>query len=118
MISRATNGNDTKIVASTMPGTAKTMLMSWSVSHGPRHALAPEEQHEDQARDDRRNGKRQIDQREQQLLATKLELADRPGGADAEDKFAGTAMSAAVSVSVSAAIASGSPIAETYAPQP
>ena len=28
MISRATNGNDTKIVASTMPGTANTIRMS------------------------------------------------------------------------------------------
>ena len=35
MSSRATNGNDTKIVARTMPGTAKMILMSCSNSHGP-----------------------------------------------------------------------------------
>ena len=87
MISRATNGNDTKIVASTMPGIAKTMRMSWSISHGPRIALAAEEQHEHHARDDRRYRKRQVDQRNQQLLAAKLELADRPRRGDAEEKI-------------------------------
>ncbi|EDT00985.1 hypothetical protein BamIOP4010DRAFT_5511 [Burkholderia ambifaria IOP40-10] len=39
--SRATNGNVTKIVASTMPGTAKMICTSWSCSHGPSQPCAP-----------------------------------------------------------------------------
>ena len=39
--SRATNGNVTKIVASTMPGTAKMILMSCAASHGPNKPCAP-----------------------------------------------------------------------------
>ena len=41
MISRATNGNDTKTVARTMPGTAKMILMSCSNSHGPNQPCRP-----------------------------------------------------------------------------
>ncbi|MNC58938.1 hypothetical protein D3C75_1087100 [compost metagenome] len=39
--SRATNGTVTKIVASTMPGRAKTIWMSWSCNHGPNRPWAP-----------------------------------------------------------------------------
>ena len=39
--SRATNGKVTKIVASTMPGTAKMILMSCACSHGPNQPWAP-----------------------------------------------------------------------------
>jgi hypothetical protein len=39
--SRATNGNVTKIVASTMPGTAKMICMLCSDSHGPNQPCAP-----------------------------------------------------------------------------
>ncbi len=39
--SRATKGKVTKMVASTMPGTANTMWMSWSASHGPNQPWAP-----------------------------------------------------------------------------
>ena len=48
--------------------------------------LPPEQQHEHHARDDRRHGKRQIDQRDQQLLAAELEFADRPCRGHAEDE--------------------------------
>ena len=41
MISRATNGNDTKTVARTMPGTANTILRPWSISHGPSRPCRP-----------------------------------------------------------------------------
>ena len=41
-------------------------------------SLRTEQQHVDQARNDRRNGERQVDQREQQVLAAKLELGDGP----------------------------------------
>ena len=82
--SRATNGKVTKIVASTMPGTAKMILMSCSLEPGPEPALRAEHQHVDQARDHRRDRERQVDQRDQQLLAAEIELGDRPGGRDAE----------------------------------
>ena len=39
--SRATNGSETKIVASTMPGTEKMIWMPWSVSHGPNQPSRP-----------------------------------------------------------------------------
>ena len=39
--SRATKGNDTKIVARTMPGSAKMILMSCSNSHGPNQPWRP-----------------------------------------------------------------------------
>ena len=39
--SRATNGNVTKIVASTMPGTAKMIWMSCACSHGPSQPCMP-----------------------------------------------------------------------------
>ena len=47
-------------------------------------SLTPEDQHEDHACDHRRYGKRQVDQGQQELLAAKLKLSDRPTGADAE----------------------------------
>ena len=39
--SRAMNGKVTKIVASTIPGTAKMTLRSCAASHGPNHPCAP-----------------------------------------------------------------------------
>ncbi len=39
--SRATKGKVTKIVASTMPGSAKMILVSCSRSQGPNHPWSP-----------------------------------------------------------------------------
>jgi hypothetical protein len=39
--SRATNGKVTNIVASTMPGSAKMILMPWSRSSGPNQPWSP-----------------------------------------------------------------------------
>ena len=39
--SRTTNGSETKIVASTMPGTAKMTWMPWSASHEPSQPSLP-----------------------------------------------------------------------------
>ena len=39
--SRAMNGKVTKMVASTMPGTAKISLISCACNHGPNQPLAP-----------------------------------------------------------------------------
>jgi hypothetical protein len=71
-------------VASTIPGTAKTIWMSWAASHGPSSPLGPEQQDVDQTCDHRRDRERQIDQRDQQALAPELELGDDPRGGDAE----------------------------------
>ena len=84
--SRATNGKVTKMVASTMPGTAKMILMSCAAEPRAEPALRAEQQHVDQAGDHRRDRERQVDQRDQQALAAELELGDRPGGRDAEDQ--------------------------------
>ena len=50
----------------------------------PEIALQPEQQHEDQTGDHRRHRERQIDQRDQKVLAAKLEFGDRPGADNAE----------------------------------
>ena len=84
--SRATKGKVTKIVASTMPGTAKMIADVAVREPGAEPALGAEEQHVDHAGDHRRDRERQIDQREQHVLAGKLELRDRPRGRDAEDQ--------------------------------
>ena len=48
-------------------------------------ALQPEQHHEHQAGNDRRNRKRQIDQRDEKRFATELELGDRPRGGQAKE---------------------------------
>ena len=60
--------------------------MSCAASHGPEPALQAEEQHVDQAGDHRRDRERQVDQRDQQVLAAEVELGDRPGRGHAEDR--------------------------------
>ena len=84
MISRATNGNDTKIVASTMPGTAKTILMSCSASHGPRNPCRPNSRTNTmpEITGDTANG-RSISV-VSSCLPRKVELARSPSRADAE----------------------------------
>jgi hypothetical protein len=82
--SRATNGKVTNTVASTMPGTAKMTFRSWSMQPAAEPALQAEHQHVDQAGDHRADRERQVDQRQQQVLAVELELRDRPGRGDAE----------------------------------
>src|SRR3546814_12445524 len=46
---------------------------------GAEPSLRPEEQHENQARHDRRYGERQIDEGYEQTLARKIDFGDRPG---------------------------------------
>ena len=81
----------------------------------PRAEQAPpaEQQDEDQPGDHRRHGKRQVDQRRQEVLAAEIEPRDRPRGADPEDGLDGTATAAVSSVSRSAESVSGSRIAAT-----
>ncbi len=61
--SRATNGKVMKIVASTMPGHREDDLDAVRLEPRPEQALRAEQQHEDQARDHRRDRERQVDQR-------------------------------------------------------
>ena len=90
--SRATNGKVTKIVASTMPGTAKMILMSCAASHGPNQPCSAEQQHEDQAGDHRRDGERQVDQRDQQRLPGNSNLAIAQAAATPKTRLSGTAI--------------------------
>ena len=83
--SRATKGKVTNIVASMMPGTAKTIGTPCATSQAPTSALRAEEQHEAEARDHRRHRERQVDEGDEERLAAEVELGDRPGGGEAED---------------------------------
>ena len=85
--SRATKGKVTKIVASTMPGTAKMISMPWRFEPWPEPALRAEQQHD-------RPGPTTTGETEngrsisviRKALALEVELGDRPGGGDAEDE--------------------------------
>jgi hypothetical protein len=66
-----------------MPGTAKMTFRSCRAASA-EPALQAEHQHVDQAGDHRADRERQVDQRQQQVLAAELELGDGPGGGHAE----------------------------------
>ena len=83
--SRATKGNVTNSVASTIRHGEDDVDVV-RLEPRPEPALPAEEQHEDHARDHRRNAVGQVDQRNQHALAEELELGDRPGGEDAENR--------------------------------
>ena len=89
MSSRATNGNETKIVASTMPGTAKMILMSRSNSHGPNHPCLPKSctKISPATTGDTANG-RSISVVSSRL-PRKSNSGDRPRGGNAEDRIGG-----------------------------
>ena len=111
MISRATNGNETKIVASTIPGTANTILMSCSDSHGPSTPCRPNSRTNTipAITGETANG-RSISV-VSSCLPRKSNFAIAQPAHTPNSRLAGTAMAAAISVSFSAAIASGSRIA-------
>ncbi len=106
--SRATNGKVTKMVASTMPGTAKMIWMSCSRSHGPNHPCAPNRRTytSPEITGDTANG------RSISVISTLLprnsNLAMAQAAATPNTRFAGTAMAATSRVSCMAATASGS----------
>ena len=60
--SRTTNGSETKIVASTMPGSAKMTWMPWSRA-SRRTSRCARDQDQREPDDDRRDGERQVDER-------------------------------------------------------
>ena len=112
MISRATNGNDTKIVASTMPGTANTTRMSWSMNHGPNTPLRPKSSTNTMPEMTGETANGRSISVVSRLLPGKVELGDRPSGAHTEDEIARHGDGRGVSsVSRSADIASGSRMA-------
>ena len=73
------------MVASTMPGTAKMILISCAASQGPSAPCKPKSSTIDQSRDHRGHGEGKIDQGDQDLLAPKLEFGNGPCGRNAED---------------------------------
>ena len=88
--SRATKGNVTNSVASTMPGTAKMILHVVGLQPRPEPAVAAEHQHEDQPGNHRRNAERQVDQRDQQLLPRNSNLAMAQAAATPKTVLSGT----------------------------
>ena len=88
-----------------MPGTAKMILdVVRQQSHGAEaNPLRAEDQHVNQSRNHRRNRERQVNQREQQFLPRKSNLAIAQAAATPKTQFSGTAMPAAMKVSLMAA---------------
>ena len=90
--SRATNGKVTKMVASTMPGTAKMILMSCVDQPRPEPALRAEQQHVDQAGDHRRHRERQSISVTSRFLPRNSNLAMAQAAATPKTTFSGTAI--------------------------
>ena len=115
---RATKGKVTKTRRQHQAGQREDHLDVARLQPGAEPALQAEDQHEDQAGDDRRDREGQFDQRDQQPLAresrawrrTRPRRCRRP-------VFSGTAMAATSSVSRIAARLSGSAIASQARPQ-
>ena len=84
--SRTTNGSETKIVASTIPGRAKTTWKPCSISQPPNQPVAAVEQQEREADDDGRERERQVDERVDEPLAGEAVAHDRERADDAEDR--------------------------------
>ena len=82
--SRATKGKVTNTVASTMPGHREDHLQVVVAQPFAEPALQAEHQHVDQAGDHRAHRERQVDQRQQHVLAAEVELGDAPGRGHAE----------------------------------
>ena len=106
--SRATNGSETKSVASTIAGSANSIWMSVAVEPVAEPAVAAVEQEERQADDDRRERERQVDERVDEALAREPPPHDRERADDAEDVFSGTAIAVMISVSLNACTVFGS----------
>jgi hypothetical protein len=68
-----------------MPGRAKTIGKALRHQPAADQGIRAEHQHDAQARHHRRDGKRQVDQGDQEGLAAKVEFGDEPGRRDAED---------------------------------
>ncbi len=106
--SRAMKGKVTKMVASTMPGTAKMILMSCSASQGPNQPWAPNTSTyiRPATTGEIENGRsiRVI----RKALPRNSNLAMHQAAATPNTRFTGTAISAVIRVSLMADQASGS----------
>ena len=78
--SRTTNGSETKIVASIMPGTEKI-----TDGRAEPAVLAPDEDQRE-ADDHRRHREREVDQHVEQALAAEVVAGEHPRGQHAEDR--------------------------------
>src|SRR5262245_56960719 len=118
MSSRATNGDVTKRVDSTIPGSAKMILMSCSISQGPTSPCAP-----------KRSTKIIPEMTGETLKGTSMSVVRRclprnsnfaiaHAAASPKIRFSGTAIAAVVSVRRIACRETGSPTAERYAAIP
>ncbi len=70
-----------------MPGTAKMIFDIMFREPWAQPALQAENQHVDQSRYHWRDRKRQVDERNQQILAAEFKFGDRPCGRYAEDQI-------------------------------
>ena len=106
--SRAMNGKVTNTVASTMPGTAKMILMSCAASQGPSQPLAPNTSTyiRPATTGEMENGRSISVVRK--ALPLNSYLAMHQAAATPNTRFSGTAMAAVMSVSRMADQASGS----------
>ncbi len=84
--SRATKGNVTNTVASTMPGTAKMMWMSLSASHGPSHPCRPKSRTKTSPAMTGETLKGRSMSVRSTSLAGEVELGDEPRGGEPEDQ--------------------------------
>ena len=116
--SRATNGNVTKIDASTMPGSAKITLKPWLTSQPPMVELAPKVSMNIRPTmtGDTENG-RSISV-VSNCLPRKSNLAINHAAATPNTRLSGTATAATISVNLSAAMASGCTMASRYGAKP
>src|SRR5579863_6630 len=118
MSSLAMNGNVTKMVASTMPGTANTTRM-WCIRRKPpNQPCEPNSSTKTSPAmtGDTANGKSMSVIKA--LLPRKLNLAIAHAAATPNTRLQGTAMAATYSVSLTAVHATGSDMATKYAPMP
>src|SRR5690606_6407873 len=116
--SRATKGKVTNTVASTMPGTAKMILMSCSTNHGPNQPLTPNTSTyiRPTMTGDTENGKsiRVVSR----CLPRNSNLAIAQAAATPNTRFSGTEITAVSKVSLIAERASGSDKACQYTSAP
>jgi len=116
--SRATKGEVMNAVASTIPGTAKMILMSWSSSQGPSQPCAPNNRTKiiPEITGETANG------RSIRVVRTffpgKSKRAMHQAAATPNTALIGTATAAMSSVSLAALSASGSVTAAQYAARP
>ena len=100
LTSRATNGSETKIVAITVDGSAKSTWTAVLVEPAAEPAVVAVEQVRAEADDDEESASGRSHERIHDPLARELASDDRQPAGDAETVFAGTAIAVMISVSL------------------